>query len=110
MEEARFVFLRAKIVIEMREFKEGETEPAKFNDICVQHTKNKDGVFNCSIDCLASRSNTLCCFFCTTRGVSFTANANADASSSTCATTYIRSLHKLACGRNKFLNDGNAVA
>ena len=109
-EEARFVFLRAKIERELKEFKDGETEPADFYDICVQHTKNKEEEFKCCIEYLANHSNTLCRFFCKTRGVPFTHNDEVSTSTPECATPYNRCLHELACGRNKFLNDGNAVA
>ena len=109
-DEARFVFLRAKIEREMKEFNDGETEPADFYDICVQHTKNKDEEFQCCINYLANHSNTLCRFFSKTRGVPFTAKDGVSTSTPECATPYNRCLHELACGRNKFLNDGNAVA
>ena len=108
--EARLVFLRAKIEKEMKEFTDGETEPADFYDICVQHTKNEKEGFDCCIEYLASRSNTLCQFFCETRGIPFTHNDEVSTSTPECATPYKRCLHELACGRNKFLNDGNAVA
>ena len=108
--EARFVFLCAKVEKEMKEFNNGETEPADFYDICVQHTKNEKEGFDCCIEYLASRSNTLCQFFCETRGIPFTHNDEVSTSTPECATPYKRCLHELPCGRNKFLNDGNAVA
>ena len=93
----------------MKEFRDSVTEPADFYDICVQHTKNKDEEFKCCIDYLANHSNTLC-RFCKTRGVTFTHNDKVSTSTPERATPYNRCLLELACGRNKFLNNGNAVA